>query len=150
MGYRGGFYEKGPEACLVSDGASAIQLQDGPTTAKAEPFSNGGSTCGITEFKRNGGMHRSNCNQEREEWEYVGESHEEGGEEVHQVLELRRNQQKQRVNWPTEHSLFPCAIGVEEVKKMASEVEPGKKGGVEGRCFKISFLVLMTLFLFDW
>lgn len=34
VGYRGVFCEKGPEACPVSNGANAIQLQAGPTTGQ--------------------------------------------------------------------------------------------------------------------
>ena len=40
--------------------------------------------------------------------------------------------------WP------PVPLGWRE-EKIGSEVEPGKKGGMEGRCFKILLLVLITL-----
>ncbi|KAM9590860.1 uncharacterized protein ACIBXB_005909 [Morphnus guianensis] len=38
-----------------------------------------------------------------------------------------------------------CATQGEEVEKIRSEAEPGKKGGVRGRCFKIFFSFPITL-----
>jgi len=43
------------------------------------------------------------------------------------------------------HSPPPCDTLGEEIEKIGSEVEPGKKGGLGSRCFKIYFLLLITL-----
>jgi len=48
--------------------------------------------------------------------------------------------QGQRVmNLLQPHSPYPCAAGREEVEKIGNEVEPGKEGGMGGRCFRIWF-----------
>jgi len=40
------------------------------------------------------------------------------------------------------HSPSPCTARGEEGEKMGSEVEPGKKGGMGGRCLKIFFFFI--------
>ena len=40
---------------------------------------------------------------------------------------------------------LPVVLWREEVVKIGSEVEPGKEGRVEGKCFKVYFYFLITL-----
>jgi len=48
------------------------------------------------------------------------------------------------MNLPQSHSPYPCAAGREEVEKIGNVVEPGKEGGMGGRCFKIWFHFTLT------
>lgn len=90
IGYRSGFCEKRPEACSVSEGANAMQLQGGPTTIQGWALQQWWQHLWDNGDKKEGGNAQQQLQSAKRGVRICGEKSHEGGEEVLQALELRR------------------------------------------------------------